>query len=39
MSFDGKHLICKKHSEEKRYCCIEKKWLCVGCELEKTKWD
>ena len=35
MSIDGSHIICKKHLEETRYCCIEMKWVCTKCELEE----
>ena len=35
MSYDGSHLICKKHSKETSYCSIEQKWICIMCELEK----
>ncbi len=34
MSFDGSHVICKKHLTEKRYCSIDMEWVCTQCELE-----
>ena len=35
MSNEGLHLICEKHEKETRYCSIDKKWICITCEIEQ----